>query len=111
MSVKTEIDPERVARIASFVLHAKHLPEGGGDEELIAVGRYVQTKIPLQPREFFCALLHVAKVAREIVRQDKLEATLATPAPAPKPRRTRKPRRDEAQQDLFQRGKKRNAAC
>jgi hypothetical protein len=95
MSTKTVIvDPQRVARIAHLLLHAECLPGGySGHEELIEVGMYVDRYFPLRPREYLCALLHVAKVTREIVRQDKIEAALATPAPAPKPRARKQRRR------------------
>jgi hypothetical protein len=103
MSTDT-VNREKVADIARFLLHVGYLPDGG-DDELINIGRYVQTLIPLRPREFTSALVQVLRIAREILRQDRIEQSLAIPAPAPKPRRAQKPRRGGQQRDLFEGGK------
>ena len=109
MTVCVVTDPAKIARIAKFLLHIPELPTG--PEELINIGHLVDIKGLGNSREYFCALVHVLKIAREILRQDKIEASLAVPAPAvalrsatPKRCRSRKPRR-RGQADLFEGGK------
>jgi|SRR6516165_10539127 hypothetical protein len=98
MAVCVVTDPAKIARIAKFLLHIPELPSG--PEELINIGHLVDIKGLGNSREYFCALVHVLKIAREILRQDKLEAALAALAPAPKARARRR-RRGGEQADLF----------
>ena len=99
MAVCVVTHPAKIARIAKFLLHIPELPNG--PEELINIGHLVDIKGLGNSREYFCALVHVLKIAREILRQDKIEASLAPEPEVTKRRRGRKPRRRGGQGELF----------
>jgi hypothetical protein len=91
---ETACDPERIARFARHMLHAElTMPEG--DNPLLAADAVREASAErITSREYFFALTRVLRIAREVMRQDQIEAALhcvTEPRPAPAPRR--QPRR------------------